>query len=424
MKIKPTKGQLEFLNWEIGTFFHFGIRTFYPNHVDWDNKEMSAEAFCPRNLDCEQWARVAKSMGATYAILTTKHHDGFALWPSKYTEFSVKNTPWKDQKGDVVREFVDACRKYGLKVGLYYSPAQWGGSGVRFQNGKEYDDYFINQISELLSGYGKIDYLWFDGCGSEGHKYDYKRIVGEILRLQPEILTFCDPEWYPCVRWVGNEDGYAQLNNPLVVESWDFSVLTEDGVGLSKANFLPAECDCKLRDTWFYEDNEDTIKSLDELLGMYEASVGRGSNFLLNVGPNEDGLIPAADAKRLQELGEKISECYGTPLPFDELVQEDENTHSITYHGFEPKDGYQHRQPVNTLILEEDLTDGQGIKEFQIYAYLPRNTHRKVLIYRGYTVGHKMICRFPTVCSPKLTVEVLSADGEYRLQSVRAYFVK
>ena len=217
--------QLEYLSWEYGMFFHFGIRPFFPGHVDWDGKDMPLEAFDPTELDCDQWIRVAKEAGATYAILTCKHHDGFALWPTKYSYYSVANTPWKNGKGDVVREFVDACRRHGLRVGLYYSPAQWGKYAVPFANAKDYDDYFINQIGELLTNYGKIDYLWFDGCGSEGHEYDRERIVSEIGRMQPEILTFCDPEWTPGVRWVGNEDGYASLANPLVVSATDYSYL-------------------------------------------------------------------------------------------------------------------------------------------------------------------------------------------------------
>ena len=224
MKLKPTEGQLKFLNWEFGLFFHFGIRSFYPGHVDWDGIEMSEEGFNPDSLDCEEWVKLARDVGATYAILTTKHHDGFSLWPSKYSKYGVADTPWKEGKGDVVREFTDACRKHGIKVGLYYSPAQWGSKSLKFENGKAYDDYFINQISELLSNYGKIDYLWFDGCGSEGHEFDKKRIVAEIFRLQPEILTFCDPEWVPCVRWVGNEDGYASLDNPLWVSPSSYQV--------------------------------------------------------------------------------------------------------------------------------------------------------------------------------------------------------
>jgi len=423
---KPTKGQLEFLNWEYGMFFHFGIRSFYPGHKDWDGIEMPAEGFDPKELDCEQWMRVARDAGATYAILTTKHHDGFALWPSAYSRYSVANTPWKMGSGDVVREFVDACRKYGMKVGLYYSPAQWGSTAIKFESGKEYDDYFINQITELLTNYGKIDYLWFDGCGSEGHVYDHKRIVGEIFRLQPEILTFCDPEWFPCVRWVGNEDGYASLENPYVVSKWDFSQLTEGSVSLSEASFLPAECDCKLRATWFYDHNEETMKSLDELFGMYECSVGRGSNFLINVGPDERGLIPEADAHRLRELGEKIRANYTTPIDFSDVTEESEGVYSIMHPQFDAS-GYGQRDRsrlVNTVVLREDISKGQAVRAFRIYAHLPAYNRKRVCIYGGYTVGHKSICRFPAVFTPKITVEITDSDGACRLYDMKAYFVK
>ncbi len=311
------KKQLEFLDWEFGVFFHFGIRSFYPGHKDWDGEDMPPEKFNPTQLDCEQWVKTAKEAGATYAILTTKHHDGFALWPSKYSNYSVANTPWKNGKGDVVREFVDACRKHGLKVGLYYSPAQWGKYSIPFSD-EEYDDYFINQIGELLTSYGKINYLWFDGCGSENHVYDHTRIVNAIGEMQPDILTFCDPEWTPGVRWVGNEDGYASLNNPLVVSSTDFSELAKEEQQLSKPAFLPAECDCKMRHTWFYDLNEDTIKSVEELFGMYEMSVGHGSNLLINIGPDNRGLLPDADVKQLLALGKRIKENYSEPLDFTE----------------------------------------------------------------------------------------------------------
>ncbi|MBQ1222686.1 MAG: alpha-L-fucosidase [Oscillospiraceae bacterium] len=201
----PTKKQLDFLNWEFGVFFHFGIRTFYEGHRDWDMKEMPLSGFNPTDFSAEDWCRAVASSGAKYAILTAKHHDGFANWPSAYTEYSVKNTPWRGGKGDVVAEFVAACRKYGLKVGLYYSPAQFGSVTM---NAEEYNDYFVNQISELLTNYGKIDYLWFDGCGSANHKYDEKRLIAAIRALQPEILIF--GMWDPDTMWCGNEGGYSR----------------------------------------------------------------------------------------------------------------------------------------------------------------------------------------------------------------------
>ena len=416
MKQVPTNKQLDFLSWEVGMFFHFGIRTFYPGHRDWDGVEMAAEAFDPRELNCRQWLRAAKLIGAKYAIMTTKHHDGFALWPSKYTRYSVSASKWKNGRGDVVREFVDACRAEGLKAGLYYSPAQWGSSAVKFESAKEYDDYFIGQISELLTGYGKIDYLWFDGCGSEGHQYDQKRIVGEIRRLQPEILLF--DMWDPDTRWVGNEDGYAPSPNPYAA--------VMNVLGEQKEVFAPAECDCKLREHWFYDRDEASIKSVDELIGMYEMSVGRGSNLLLNAGPDERGLICEMDEKRLGEFGAEIARRYGHALPFGEIMRCGENAYSIEYSPDTlSRIGDLSRLPeVQSVIVQENLQKGQSVKRFAIYAHLPSLdpiSGRRVCVWEGQTIGHKAICRFPAIRTPRLDLEILECDGNAEITSIKGY---
>lgn len=418
------KKQLEFLDWEFGMFFHFGIRSFYPGHKDWDGEDMPPEKFNPTELDCEQWVKTAKSAGATYAILTTKHHDGFALWPSKYSNYSVANTPWKDGKGDVVREFTDACRKHGLKVGLYYSPAQWGKYSIAFAD-DEYDDYFINQIGELLTNYGKIDYLWFDGCGSENHKYDTERIVKAIGDMQPDILTFCDPEWTPGVRWVGNEDGYASLNNPLVVSSTDFSELATEVQELSEAAFLPSECDAKLRFTWFYDNNEDTIKSVDELFGMYEMSVGHGSNFLINIGPDNRGLLSDADVKRISELGDRIKQSYGTPVSFGE-VQKDGDVYTLVHTAVgTPEWNMPYESHLsNCLMIMEDLTNGQSVESFSVYGYLPEYRHKKILLFEGRTIGHKVLCKFGALRCSKFEVVINSHSGDYKIRDIKAFCIK
>ena len=416
--------QLDFLDWEFGVFFHFGIRSFFPGHVDWDGKEMPAEKFNPEELDCDQWISTAKAAGATYAILTTKHHDGFALWPSSMSNYSVAKSDWRGGNGDVVGEFCEACRRHGLKVGLYYSPAQWGSHSIKFDSGKEYDDYFITQITELLSNYGRIDYLWFDGCGSEGHEYDKERITGEIFRLQPEILTFCDPEWVPCIRWVGNEDGYASLNNPLVVSKTDYSELSMEEEILTRATFLPSECDCKIRDTWFYDLNDDTLKSVDELFGMYEGSVGRGSNFLLNIGPDNRGLLPDADVKRILELGERIRASYGEPNGYT-VPERDGDVYSMSHVDVASPDWRIPREKriSNCLVLKEDLTNGQKISSFRIYGYLPHYKHKRVLLFEGRTVGHKVFCRFNAIRASKFEVEIYGSEGA-ALADVKAYFVR
>ena len=424
MKIKPSAGQLAFLDWEFGVFFHFGIRSFFLGHKDWDNRPMPAEAFNPEKLDCEQWIRTIKDAGATYAILVCKHHDGFANWPSKYTDYSVASTPWKGGKGDVVREYVDACRKYGLKVGLYYSPAQWGGK-ISFKEDREYDDYFINQIGELLTGYGKIDYLWFDGCGSEGHQYDTDRIVKAIRGMQPEILIFS--MWDPDTRWVGNEDGYAPMPNFNTTADVDFSMLATEKEKLAHAKFLPSECDFKMRSTWFdCELNEDTIKEADELMGIYEMSVGRGANFLINIGPDRHGLLPEKDAQRLAEFGNMLKARYGQALPFGDAEKTADNEWSIAMDGFstERGEGEKANALVNRVVIREDLTDGESIEEFRLYANMPAYRSKRVCLYKGDTVGHKAICVIPTMRTGRITLEVTKANGEVKIRDIKAYYAE
>ncbi len=397
--------QLKFLDWEFGVFFHFGIRTFYEGHKDWDMRDMPATGFNPEQLDCEQWIKTIKEAGATYAMLVCKHHDGFANWDSAYTKYSVASSPWKNGKGDVVREYVDACRKYDIKVGLYYSPAEFGSSK---KDAKEYDDYFINQISELLSNYGKIDYLWFDGCGSEGHEYDTTRIVAEIRRLQPEILIF--NMWDPDTRWVGNESGVAHSPNFNTVSELDFSVMTENKDSLGKTAFLPAECDCRMRyANWFYSENdEDTVKSVDELMGLYYHSVGRGANLLINIGPDRRGLLPDKDAKRLIEFGKEIKRRFESPIKYnmkEEYICE-----------------FEKPELVNHVVIEEDLTDGEHIKKFEIFLY-PTHQGVPIKVFEGDTVGHKRICMFPTFATEKAKIVITGKNGEEKIKAVNFYYV-
>ena len=394
-KVNIKKEQLDFLDWEFGVFFHFGIRTFYEGHRDWDGKPMPLEGFNPPEIDCDSWVKTVKDCGAKYAILVCKHHDGFANWPSKYTDYSVKNTPWMDGKGDVVKLFTDACRKYDIKVGLYYSPAQQGSKDM---DGKEYDDYFINQISELLTNYGKIDYLWFDGCGSEGHNYDAVRIVNAIRTCQPGILIF--NMWDPDTRWIGNEAGLApEKNKNILTELSGFSVNQAEGDKLEEARFLPGECDVTMRErNWFYSDADvHTVKSLDELMGLYYLSIGRGANLLLNIGPGRDGKLPKEDTKAILEFGERIKETFSEKNEVCGNVVKEDGTVEITF------DGY---VPVNHIVLGEDISDGTEIEGFEVYARVNPWTDPE-LIYRGTTIGHKKICVFPTlnITSLKITFD-------------------
>ncbi len=399
--------QLDFLDWEFGVFFHFGIRTFNEGHKDWDMKHMELSSFHPTEFDCEDWIKTVHDAGARYAVLVCKHHDGFANWPSAYTDYSVANTPWKDGKGDIVREFTDACRKYGLKVGLYYSPAQFGSSD---QNSTDYDTYFINQISELLTNYGKIDYLWFDGCGSEEHEYDQQRIIGAIRSMQPEILIF--NMWDPDTRWVGNEDGIAGLTDGPETDSLDFSVQTDRKDTLDEEILMPAECDCKIRRNWFYgEGDKDTLKSLDELWGMYLYSVGHGANLLLNIGPDRRGLLMDEDVKRFTELGDKIKKEFSNPVcTFDQFRREDDKMVVDV-----PRD-----TPVHWLVIEEDITEGSAVMEYDI-EIAPTQFGEFKTVFRGYKIGHKAIVpmyNLPTRC---IVIKVTSKRKDFKFRNITLY---
>ena len=398
------KEQLDFLNWEFGVFFHFGIRTFNENHTDWDMKPMALSSFIPTDLDCDDWIKTIRDAGANYAVLVCKHHDGFANWPSAYTEYSVKNTPWKNGKGDVIQEYVEACRKYNIKIGFYYSPAQFGSSTMR---STDYDDYFINQIRELLTNYGKIDYLWFDGCGSENHQYDTRRIIAEIRKCQPQILIF--NMWDPDTRWVGNESGIAYSPNNLMVNALDFSINENDKIALGNLKFLPTECDCRMRlKNWFFSEKDvDTVKSIDELMGIYYYSVGRGANLLINIGPDRSGQLPEKDKNVLLRFGEKIRENFSNYIPCETISKEKKTILEFQL------------QLVNHVILSEEITNNE-IQSFAINAY-PYPYGEPVTVYRGATIGHKAICQFPTIKTNKIEIvfdkdKQISANIKYLKQ--------
>jgi alpha-L-fucosidase len=410
-KILPTKKQLEFQDWEFGVFFHFGIRTFYEGHKDWDGKEMPAEGFMPSELDCEEWIKTIKAAGAKYAVLTVKHHDGFSICPTKYSDYSVASSLWKDGKGDVVDEFVKACQKYDINVGLYYSPAD---KDMGKRKAEEHDDFFINQISEILTNYGEIDILWFDGCGSEKHEFDKPRIIKTIRSLQPSIRIF--NMWDPDFRWVGNEGGIAPFTSFNTVSELDFSVLAESKVAMDGEKYLPVECDCRMREVnWFYSDeDEHTVKSLNELMAIYYSSIGRGANLLINIGPDRRGLLPNKDAQRLIEFGNEVKTRFANPIISVEKPKFENNICKINWgeHKF-----------VNHIVIEEDLTQGESIKEFTIYIYSNHLAVLPIEMFKGTSVGHKKICRIETAFVNEIIIEIKDSNGEYVLNNITVHFV-
>lgn len=406
--IAPTPRQIEYQDWEVGLFLHFGIRTFHEGHGDWDGKAMSADNFLPVELDCNQWAEVAETAGMRYAVLTAKHHDGFANWPSPTARVSVADTPWKGGGGDVVGEFVSAFRARGMAVGLYYSPAQWGSESFQ-ADARAYDDYFITQLSEILEPYGPIDLLWLDGCGSAGHRYDWARIVAEVRRLQPELLLFNMGD--PDIRWVGNEEGFAPTPLWNVVDPADVPGDDSMRTATVQQEWLPAECDCRLRGhNWFYSDaDEETVKPVDVLVGMYECSVGRGCNLLLNVGPDRRGLIPEKDATALAAFGSEIRRRFANPIAtLDDFDQVEDGAWLYQVDGL---------FDVDCLVVQEDISRGEHVRRWRVEFPVPPG----ITLHEGRSIGHKAICRFPLVRRNKLIFRVLEADGPVRLRSLNLY---
>ena len=306
----PTPQQLAWQRHEFIAFAHFGVNTFTDR--EWGEGTENPQIFHPTDFDARQWAAALQDAGVKLLILTAKHHDGFCLWPSRWTEHSVKNSPWRDGKGDVVREVVDALREKNIRVGLYLSP--WDRNQPTYGDSPKYNEYFRNQLRELLTNYGPVDEVWFDGACGEGpngkrQEYDFASYYALIRDLQPKALIAISG---PDVRWVGNESGVAREN--------ESSVVMRDG----EPAWHPAECDVSIRPGWFYHEREDSqVKSLTTLADIYFKSVGRNSVLLLNIPPDRRGRFADPDVARLRELGTFVKELYATDFAADAAAKAD-----------------------------------------------------------------------------------------------------
>ena len=333
VQVVPTERQIRHQQMEFYGFVHFTVNTF--TGKEWGDGTEPESIFAPECLDAGQWARAAKAGGMTGLILTCKHHDGFCLWPSAQTTHTVANSPYRSGKGDVVRELADACRAEGLKFGVYLSP--WDRNCAVYGQGKAYDDYFVAQLTELLTGYGPVFCVWFDGACGEGPNgkkqvYDWDRYYRTIRELQPEA---CISVSGPDIRWCGNEAGDTRPSEWSVVPGaiFDQRKITENSqkaddtafrekrlsdtdrdlgsrsvmAAAENAIWYPAEVNTSIRPGWFYhEEEDDKVKSLEELQSVYLRAVGGNATFLLNIPPDKRGLFHEADEKRLRELGDWI----------------------------------------------------------------------------------------------------------------------
>ena len=433
----PNKQQLAWHNMEYYFFVHFGPNTF--TGKEWSDGKETADIFNPQQMDCKQWASVAKQAGAKGIIITAKHHDGFCLWPSKYSNYTVRESNWKNGKGDVLRELSQACQEAGLKFGVYIS--LWDRNHPDFGTEK-YNDVFVNMIKEIFNNYGPVWELWWDGANGEGatgktQMYDWKKFEKTVRQLSPRTVIFSDIG--PDIRWAGNENGMAGKTN------WNY--LNTDGFkrgigappndtlssgNVNGKNWIPAECDASIRPGWFYHQEEDSkVKTAGQLFDLYLKSIGRGANLLLNVPPDQRGLINEKDADVLlqfKKLRDKNFEknVLKQALSYYEFVPKD-----ISFRNIEPTGAFganlqsfvielSQSSKVNCIILREAIHLGQTIRKFRIVLY---NGSNNVGELSGTTVGRKRILTFAAREITKIKVYLDDVLGSDNISGVAAYLI-
>jgi alpha-L-fucosidase len=411
--VKPSPQQVAWQDLEIGAIIHFGPNTFMDR--EWGDGTADPSIFNPSQADPEQWMQAAKSAGIKYVVFVAKHHDGFCLWPTAKTQYSIKSSPWKAGQGDLVHDVARAARKYGLKFGVYLSP--WDRHEPLYKDSAAYDSYYLAQLNELVTGYGELVEFWLDGAGSAGHIYDFDRYVDNLRLHQPNALVFADAALlkYGDIRWVGNEEGSAPEDN------WD--VLDLRGY----LRYRPAEADTPLRTAhWFWHPNDEkSLKSVSELVDTYHRTVGRGAQLMIGLAPDRRGLLPDADVRRLKEFGEAIGSIYAreknlatrasNASAFRAAVDSDPDTM------WSPPEGshsaiidllFAHPIRFDRTLTMECLIDGQKVQKYSIQVM---DGGKWKTVYSGTTVGHKKIDIFSRVSAQHVRLNILFSSGTPRI---------
>ena len=402
----PSPAQLAWQRDELALFLHFGVNTFTDR--EWGDGTEDPAVFAPTALDARQWARSARDAGFKAMVLTAKHHDGFCLWPSRTTTHSVARSPWRGGGGDLVREFVDACRAFGLKPGLYCSP--WDRNAPAYGDSPRYNDMYMEQLTELLTNYGPIHEVWFDGANGEGPNgkrqvYDWPRTFGLVKRLQPESVIFSDAG--PDIRWIGNEIGSAGDTNWSTMNPAAVPYPGASGPGIIEAlqqgdpagtDWRPGETDVSIRPGWFYHPAEDAkVRLVENLVQLYFTSVGRNSKLLLNVPPTREGLLHQTDVARLGGMRERLDALFATDYARGRRLRTTGSGAGVTL--FEMDLGQS--MPVSLVSLREDITRGQAVSRYDVTGSdgvreLSLGGPWKSLS-RGTTIGYRKLDRFPPV---------------------------
>ena len=452
----PSPSQVAWQQMESYAFIHFGPNTF--GDREWGYGDADPKSFNPTRLDTEQWARTVKEAGMKGIILTAKHHDGFCLWPTKYTDYSVRNSPYKDGKGDIVGELAAACKKYGLKMGLYLSP--WDRHQA-FYGTPLYVEYFHAQLEELLTQYGDLFEVWFDGAnGGDGWYggaretrkidrrtyYDFPRAHRLIEKHQPQAVIFSDGG--PGCRWVGNEKGYADATN------WAFLRIKEVYPGYDKYyeltsghadgdTWVASECNTSIRPGWFYHQSEDAkVKSVEQLTDLYYRSIGHNGTFLLNFPVDKEGLIHPVDSANAVNFHKQVTaeladnllkkatikasnvrdkKRYGT----QNLLDGNYDTYWATQDGVTEATleiTLKGQQKLNRLMLQEYIPLGQRVEKFSI-DYLTDGKWTRLNIKEATTtIGYKRLLRFQTIATKKLRINFEKSRGPLCINGIGAYY--
>lgn len=455
--VRPTARQLRWQKLELTAFMHFGINTFTGR--EWGDGQEDPTIFNPSELDARQWVSILKEAGFGQVIITAKHHDGFCLWLSGYTEHSVKNSPWKEGRGDVVREVADACREFGIGFGIYLSP--WDRHHPSYGEGKAYNDYFVNQLTELLTQYGEVDEVWFDGANGEGpngkkQEYDFDNWYKLIRKLQPQaVIAVMGPD----VRWVGTETGKGRETEWSVVpvdqslqakiaadsqQDVDFKPIgsamkkdlgSREAIKNAKALvWYPAETDVSIRPGWFYRPEEDSkVKTVNQLMDIYFTSVGMNGVLLLNIPPDKRGLIHEADSRVLAEWKSKRDQLFSDNLAKEAKVTSSSGKNAKVLLNNDYHDAFaaaakdtsvwvqfdlKNNAAFDVLLLQEDISQGQRVEKF-VLEYERNGRWEKAA--EGTTIGYKRLLRFAPIKASKLrlfvearSTPVLSSFGIYR----------
>jgi len=415
--IKPSPAQVQWQDLEIGVIIHFGTNTFL--NREWGDGTADPSVFNPVHVDTDQWMEAARSAGAKYAVLVAKHHDGFTLWPSKQTDYSVKNSPWLNGKGDLVHMAATSAHKAGLGFGIYLSP--WDRHDPRYPDPAAYDKYYLAQLDELATTYGHLTEFWLDGAGSAGRTYDFDKIIQELRTYQPNTLVFADVALYKNadIRWVGTESGTVPYENWNVIDRTGY------------LRWRPVEADTPLHKLhWFWHPNdESSLLSVEELLNIYTNTVGRGAQLMLGLAPDNTGRIPDADAKRLQEFGAAVQRIYAHNLIAESGHATDTATTSATdndpstFWSAPPRHAtleIQFDKPVtfDRAVTMEWLNEGQHVQDYSIEAW--QNGAWRPLV-RAQAIGHKKIDLFPRTTAQRVRLNLLSTTGSAAIREFQLY---